>query len=86
MKKKLYFAVFVILATYLLSGCTSNPNFSVTKKKVVYVDSVWVTPPGSISTLQFDPIYMARTEEGKIHTSRERVNVGDSFVYIYYTK
>jgi hypothetical protein len=53
------------------------------ERKVVYVDSVWVKGPGQINTMQVDPIYFARTTEGNVHQSRSKVQIGDSFVYIY---
>jgi len=48
-----------------------------------YVDSVWSKGPGEINTLQIDRTYFGRTTDGKVHTSRSRISVGDSFVYIY---
>lgn len=48
-----------------------------------YVDSVWTKSPGEINTLQTDVIYFGRTTEGEVHTSRSKISVGDSFVYIY---
>ena len=48
-----------------------------------YVDSVWSRSPGEINTLQTDVIYFGRTTDGEVHTSRSRISVGDSFVYIY---
>jgi hypothetical protein len=48
-----------------------------------YVDSVWSKSPGEINTLQTDVIYFGRTTEGEVHTSRSKISVGDSFVYIY---
>ena len=48
-----------------------------------YVDSVWSKGPGEINTLQVDRIYFGRTTEGEVHTSRSKISVGDSFIYIY---
>jgi hypothetical protein len=48
-----------------------------------YVDSVWTKSPGEINTLQTDVIYFGRTKGGDIHSSRSKISLGDSFVYIY---
>jgi hypothetical protein len=48
-----------------------------------YVDSVWSKSPGEINTLQTDVIYFGRTKGGEIHTSRSKISLRDSFVYIY---
>ena len=48
-----------------------------------YVDSVWSKSPGEINTLQTDVIYFGRTKGGEIHSSRSKISLGDSFVYIY---
>jgi hypothetical protein len=48
-----------------------------------YVDSVWTKSPGEINTLQTDVIYFGRTKGGEIHSSRSKISLGDSFVYIY---
>jgi hypothetical protein len=48
-----------------------------------YVDSVWSKSPGEINTLQTDVIYFGRTRGGDIHSSRSKISLGDSFVYIY---
>jgi hypothetical protein len=48
-----------------------------------YVDSAWSKGPGEIHTLQNDVIYFGRTADGEIHTSKSRISIGDSFVYIY---
>jgi hypothetical protein len=48
-----------------------------------YVDSVWTKSPGEINTLQTDVIYFGRTRGGEIHSSRSKISLGDSFVYIY---
>lgn len=67
----------------LMRSCRSSAKPITEERKIVYVDSVWVKGPGQINTLQMDPIYFARTTEGDIHQSRSKIQVGDSFVYIY---
>jgi hypothetical protein len=67
----------------LMGSCGKSSNPIAEERKSVYVDSVWVKGPGQINTLQMDPIYFARTTEGNIHQSRSRIQVGDSFIYIY---
>ena len=53
------------------------------KRVTFYVDSVWTKGPGQINTLQTDVIYFGRATNGDVHSSRSRISVGDSFVYIY---
>jgi len=53
------------------------------KRVTLYVDSVWTKGPGQINTLQTDVIYFGRTTNGDVHSSRSKISVGDSFVYIY---
>lgn len=59
------------------------PSVKEEKKVTVYVDSTWSKGPGQINTLQMDRIYFGRTTDGKIHSSRSEISVGDSFLYIY---
>ena len=77
------------LATLCLTakGCSyqSSEEFEETRK-VLYVDSVWIKGPGEINTMQLDPIYFARTSDGRVHQSRGKIEVGDSFIYIFRRK
>ena len=79
----LLIAEFLGISFLMMAESCGRREVSSEEKKVVYVDSVWVKRPGQINTMQVDPIYFARTTEGNIHQSRSRINVGDSFVYIY---
>lgn len=68
-------------------GCSySNSEEFEETRKVLYVDSVWVKGPGEVNTMQLDPVYFARTSDGKIHQSRGKIEVGDSFIYIFRRK
>ena len=89
MKKILILSTIVLIADLcglslllLFSSCRKSTKVE-EERKVVYVDSVWVKGPGQINTMQVDPIYFARTTEGNIHQTRSKVQIGDSFVYIY---
>ena len=68
-------------------GCSNSisEEFEETRK-VLYVDSVWIKGPGQINTMQVDPIYFARTSDGQVHQSRGKIEVGDSFIYIFRRK
>lgn len=80
---------FLILGILCLTAksCSypSSEEFEETRK-VLYVDSVWVKGPGEINTMQLDPIYFARTSDGEVHQSRGKIEVGDSFIYIFRRK
>ena len=79
--------VFVLLAAnfFFLGRSCKNPKRSIAEETRVtfYVDSAWSKGPGEINTLQNDVIYFGRTPDGEVHTSRARISIGDSFVYIY---
>lgn len=89
MKKKNLIVRVLTLAILCLTakGCSypSSEEFEETRK-VLYVDSVWVKGPGQINTMQVDPIYFARTSDGQVHQSRGKIEVGDSFIYIFRRK
>lgn len=76
--------ILVANAVLLIKECQTQkiPPSEETRVKF-YVDSVWSRSPGEINTLQTDVVYFGRTTDGEIHTSRSRISVGDSFVYIY---
>lgn len=67
----------------IVESCGRSAEVVAEEKKIVYVDSVWVKGPGQINNMQVDPVYFARTTEGRIHQTRSRIQVGDSFVYIF---
>jgi len=90
MKRTLILSTIVLIANLcgvslllLMKSCRNRTEVASEEKKIVYVDSVWVKGPGQINTMQVDPVYFSRTTEGNIHQSRSKVQVGDSFVYIY---
>jgi hypothetical protein len=71
-------------SVFLLASCQKQKSPSQMRTAVVrYVDSVWTKGPGEINTLQTDKIYFGRTTDGSIQSSKSRISVGDSFVYIY---
>lgn len=79
--------VFVLLAAnffFLGRSCrTAKRSIAEETRVTFYVDSAWSKGPGEINTLQNDVIYFGRTPAGEVHTSRARISIGDSFVYIY---
>jgi hypothetical protein len=88
MQDKAKWAVlFALLAANLFflarSYRTNKRSISEETRVTFYVDSVWSKGPGEINTLQNDVIYFGRTTDGEVHTSKSRLSVGDSFVYVY---
>jgi hypothetical protein len=79
--------IFALLAAsfFLIGRSCKNTKRSIAEETRVtfYVDSVWSKGPGEINTLQNDVIYFGRTTDGEVHTSKSRLSVGDSFVYVY---
>ncbi len=79
--------LFALLAAnffFLARSCrTVKLGISEETRVTFYVDSVWSKGPGEINTLQNDAIYFGRTTDGEVHTSKSRLSVGDSFVYVY---
>ena len=79
--------IFALLAAsfFLIGRSCKNTKRSIAEETRVtfYVDSAWSKGPGEINTLQNDVIYVGRTTDGEVHTSKSRISVGDSFVYVY---
>ncbi len=74
--------VFVVIT---LSGC-NNPQTQFEKHvTTTTVDSVWVRKPNEINTLQFDPVYYAKTKDSGVISSRTEFHVGDTIKRIRYT-
>jgi hypothetical protein len=85
-KIKWALALFLTLANlFFLVRYFQTREYTVAEETRVtfYVDSVWSKSPGEINTLQTDVIYFGRTRGGEIHSSRSKISLGDSFVYIY---
>ena len=85
-KIKWALALFLTLANlFFLGRYFQTREYTVAEETRVtfYVDSVWAKSPGEINTLQTDVIYFGRTKGGEIHSSRSKISLGDSFVYIY---
>jgi hypothetical protein len=73
--------VFVVIN---LIGC-SNPQTQFEKHvTTTIVDSVWVKKPGEINTLQFDPVYYAKTKDSGVISGRTEFHVGDTIKRIRY--
>lgn len=88
MRSKIKWVLIVLLVVgnlFFLQRACKNIKLPLSEEKRVtfYVDSVWTKGPGQINTLQTDVIYFGRTTNGDVHSSRSRISVGDSFVYIY---
>jgi uncharacterized membrane protein len=79
-------AVIMVCVVITLSGC-SNPQTQFEKHvTTTTVDSVWVKKPGEINTLQFDPVYYAKTKDSGIISGRTEFHVGDTIKRIRYIK
>jgi len=79
-------AVIMVCVVITLSGC-SNPQTQFEKHvTTTTVDSVWVKKPGEISTLQFDPVYYAKTKDSGVISGRTEFHVGDTIKRIRYTQ
>jgi hypothetical protein len=88
MQDRAKWAVLLVLLAanffFLARSCrTSKRGISEETRVTFYVDSVWSKGPGEINTLQNDVIHFGRTTDGEVHTSKFRLSVGDSFVYVY---
>lgn len=79
----LFLASIIFLNIFFAFKGYEIPKIKEEKKFTFYVDSVWSKGPGEINTLQMDRIYFGRTTDGKVHSSRSEISVGDSFLYIY---
>ena len=78
------FALLAANCFFLARSCrTTKRSISEETRVTFYVDSAWSKGPGEINTLQNDVIYFGRTTDGEVHTSKSRLSVGDSFVYVY---
>jgi uncharacterized membrane protein len=79
-------AVIMVCVVITLSGC-SNPQTQFEKHvTTTTVDSVWVKKPGEINTLQFDPVYYAKTTDSGVISGRTEFHVGDTIKRIRYIK
>lgn len=74
--------IFVVMT---LASC--KPKNSVEHVTLTTVDSTWMKKPGQIHTLQFDPVYYARTKDSSVISGRHSFNVGDTIKKIkkFYT-
>lgn len=78
-------AIMMVFVVITLSGC-NNPQTQFEKHvTTTTVDSVWVRKPGEINTLQFDPVYYAKTKDSGVISSRTEFHVGDTIKRIRYT-
>jgi hypothetical protein len=78
-------AIMMVFVVINLTGC-SNPQTQFEKHvTTTTVDSVWIKKPGEINTLQFDPVYCAKTKDSGIISSRTEFHVGDTIKRIRYT-
>ena len=78
-------AIMMVFVVINLTGC-SNPQTQFEKHvTTTTVDSVWVKKPGEINTLQFDPVYYAKTKDSGVISGRTEFHVGDTIKRIRYT-
>ena len=77
-------AIMMVFVVITLSGC-SNPQTKFEKHiTTTTVDSVWFKKPGEINTLQFDPVYYAKTKDSGMISGRTEFHVGDTIKRIRY--
>ena len=74
-----------IVFLIILSGCNNLQTQFEKHVTTTTVDSVWVRKPGEINTLQFDPVYYAKTKDSGVISSRTEFHVGDTIKRIRYT-
>jgi hypothetical protein len=78
-------AIMMVFVVMTLNGC-SNPQTKFEKNvTTTTVDSVWFKKPGEINTLQFDPVYYAKTKDSVVISGRTEFHVGDTIKKIKYT-
>ena len=78
-------AIMMVFVVINLTGC-SNPQTQFEKHvTTTTVDSVWIKKPGEINTLQFDPVYCAKTKDSGIISGITEFHVGDTIKRIRYT-
>jgi hypothetical protein len=78
-------AIMMVFVVMTLNGC-SNPQKQFEKHlTTTTVDSVWFKKPGEINTLQFDPVYYAKTKDSVVISGRTEFHVGDTIKRIRYT-
>lgn len=77
-------AIIIVFVVINLSGC-SNPRTKFEKHvTTTTVDSVWLKKPNEINTLQFDPVYYAKTKDSGVISGRTEFHVGDTIKRIRY--
>ena len=77
-------AIMMVFVVITLSGC-SNPQTKFEKHiTTTTVDSVWFKKPGEINTLQFDPVYYAKTKDSGVISGRTEFHIGDTIKQIRY--
>ena len=77
-------AIMMVFVVMTLNGC-SNPLTQFEKHlTTTTVDSVWFKKPGEINTLQFDPVYYAKTKDSGMISGRTEFHVGDTIKRIRY--
>ena len=69
--------IFMLLLA--LVGCQKYKQKEVSVEYLV-VDSVWILPPGKISTIQVSPVYCYK-RNNQVIRSVSKVEVGDTIVY-----
>lgn len=78
-------AIMMVFVVITLSGCNNLQTQFEKHVTITTVDSVWVRKPGEINTLQFDPVYYAKTKDSGVISSRTEFHVGDTIKRIRYT-
>ena len=74
-------SLFLVLALIGLFSC-QKPTYDVVRAEYYVVDSTWIIPSGTRSTLQFDPLYGYKTGN-RISYRKEKTAVGDTITFLY---
>ncbi len=77
-------AIMIVFVVITLSGCSKSQTKFEKHVTTTTVDSVWFKKPGEINTLQFDPVYYAKTKDSGVISGRTEFHVGDTIKRIRY--
>lgn len=77
-------AIMMVFVVMTLSGCNNQPQKFEKYTTFTTVDSTWVKKPGELNTLQFDPIYYAKTKDSGVISNHTPFRIGDTIRRIRY--
>lgn len=77
-------AIMMVFVVITLTSCNKSQVKFEKHVTTTTVDSVWFKKPGEINTLQFDPVYYAKTKDSGVISGRTEFHVGDTIKRIRY--